>query len=87
MKINGPNHSNFNPYKKNIQNQQQASETTAKKDKIEISNEAKQMQEHQKAQETRKKHVEALKQKVDAGEYQVDAKQTAEKMINFWKNR
>ncbi|QHE53600.1 flagellar biosynthesis anti-sigma factor FlgM [Pontibacillus sp. HMF3514] len=87
MKIHGPNQTNFNPYKKQIQKQQENQNTNSLKDKVEISNKAKQMQEMNKAQAARKEHIEEIKNKVDAGEYQVDANKTAEKMIDFWTNR
>lgn len=87
MKIHGPNQPNFNPYKKQIQKQQEMQQAHSSKDKVEISSKAMQMQENTKAAEARKQHVEEIKQQVDSGEYQVEAKQTAEKMINFWTNR
>lgn len=87
MKIHGPNQSNFNPYKKQIQKQQESQNANTFKDKIEISSKAKQMQEMNKAQAARQEQVEQIKNKVDAGEYQVDANKTAEKMIDFWTKR
>lgn len=87
MKIHGPNHSNFNPYKKQIQKQQEMQKSDSFKDKVEISSKAKQMQENIKAQEARQERVEEIKQQVDSGEYQVDAQQTAKKMVNFFENR
>jgi len=86
MKIHGPNQTNFNPYKKQIQQQQENQNVNSSKDKVEISNKAKQMQEMNKAQAARQEHVEQIKNKVDSGEYQVDANKTAEKMIDFWTN-
>ncbi|QDP41284.1 flagellar biosynthesis anti-sigma factor FlgM [Radiobacillus deserti] len=87
MKIQGPNHSNFNPYTKQIQRQQEIRKEIAKEDKVQISNQAKQLQENTKPDPARLEKIEQLKQAVEAGSYQVDAKETAKKMLNFWSNK
>lgn len=87
MKIQGPNHANMNPYKKQIQKQDEMKQAGSNQDKVEISSQAKQMQETTKAEATRQQHVESIKQQVASGEYEVDAKQTAKQMVNFWANR
>ena len=86
MKINGPNQTNFNPYKKQVQKQQEAQKANANQDKLEISQQAKQMQETNKAQEARSERVAEIKQQVQSGNYKVDAQQTAKNMMNFWAN-
>ncbi|WP_077624759.1 flagellar biosynthesis anti-sigma factor FlgM [Sediminibacillus massiliensis] len=88
MKIQGPNHSNFNPYQKQLQKQADIQkEATNKEDKVQISNKAKELQESTKTDPARQQRIEELKQKVQSGEYNVDAKQTAKKMIDFWNNQ
>ncbi|UFT98551.1 flagellar biosynthesis anti-sigma factor FlgM [Radiobacillus kanasensis] len=87
MKIQGPNHSNFNPYQKQIQKQHEIKQEITKHDKVQISNQAKQLQENTKPDPARLEKLEALKKAVDAGTYQVDAKETAKKMLDFWSNK
>jgi negative regulator of flagellin synthesis FlgM len=82
MKINGTNHSKINPY----QNQQYVQKKEAKKantqaDQLQISDQAKQLQ----SKDTRSSYVNEIKQQVENGEYKVDNKETARKLLNFWK--
>ncbi|MGP4073863.1 flagellar biosynthesis anti-sigma factor FlgM [Piscibacillus sp. B03] len=86
MKINGVNGANLNPYQKQMQKQQQL-QSSQPKDKLEISNEAKQLQEGNGIVQARKEKVENLKQQVQSNEYDVNPKKTAEKMIDFWTNK
>lgn len=86
MKINGVNGANLNPYQKQMQKQQQL-QSSQPKDKLEISNEAKQLQEGNGIVQARKEKVENLKQQVKSNEYDVNPKKTAEKMIDFWANK
>ncbi|MFS0750797.1 flagellar biosynthesis anti-sigma factor FlgM [Oceanobacillus sp. 1P07AA] len=84
MKINGPNPTNFNPYKQSIQPKPEQKSDAYKKDQIEISSKAKQLQESA-SDPKRAAYLEELKNKIDAGEYKVDYDQTAQKLMNFWK--
>lgn len=84
MKINGPNPSNFNPYQKQINKQEEVKKQTSPNDKIEISQAAKQMQESDKVDPARQKFVNQIKADVESGTYQVDSKATAKKMLDFW---
>lgn len=84
MKIQGPNHSNFNPYQKQIQKQQDVKVDSNQKDQLQISKHAQQLQENTKPDPAREKYVEQIKQAVDAGDYQVDAQKTAKKIVDFW---
>ncbi|BAC14465.1 negative regulator of flagellin synthesis (anti-sigma factor) [Oceanobacillus iheyensis HTE831] len=84
MKINGPNPTNFNPYKQSIQPTTEPKSETNKKDQIEISSKAKQLQESA-SDPKRAAYLEELKKKIDAGEYNVDVDKTAQKMMDFWK--
>lgn len=84
MKINGPNPTNFNPYKQSIQPKTEPKSEGNKKDQIEISSKAKQLQEGA-SDPKRAAYLEELKKKIDAGEYNVDVDKTAQKMMDFWK--
>ncbi|MBX0357539.1 flagellar biosynthesis anti-sigma factor FlgM [Halobacillus sp. Nhm2S1] len=84
MKINGPNQTNLNPYQKQMNKQAETGQKKQMKDKIEISETAKQMQESGKSDSVRKKLVEQVKSEVEQGNYQVDTKATAKKMLDFW---
>ncbi|WP_067727092.1 flagellar biosynthesis anti-sigma factor FlgM [Oceanobacillus damuensis] len=84
MKINGPNHTNFNPYKQQIQKQTEVKKDIQSKDQIEISSQAKQLQENEKVSEERAAYVQEIKQAVDSGEYSVNPEKTAQKMLEFW---
>ncbi|HET7522317.1 MAG TPA: flagellar biosynthesis anti-sigma factor FlgM [Bacillales bacterium] len=83
MKINGVNHSNMNPYT-NRPDQTQLQKGSRPKDEIEISREAKQLQQQSGIFADRKEKIEALKQKIDAGQYEIDAYHTARKFYEFW---
>lgn len=84
MKINGPNHTNFNPYKQQIQKQTDEKKEFNHKDQIQISSAAKQLQESGKTSEKRTAYVQEIKEAVDSGTYKVDPERTAEKMLKFW---
>lgn len=87
MKIQGPNHSNFNPYQKQVQKQNDIKNHIEQKDQLQISSKAKELQESNKPDPARQAHVEKIKQAVDSGEYQVNPEKTAAKMIDFWSKR
>lgn len=55
-----------------------------KNDKVEISPEARQLQDSQKLDQARKTKVADLKAQVDAGTYHVAAKDIATKMYAYW---
>lgn len=84
MKINGPNQSNFNPYNKIMQKQVEQKRTVAKQDQIEISPEAKQLQESVKTNTQRTEYVQSIKNQIESGNYTIDPEKIAKKMIDFW---
>lgn len=57
---------------------------TTKKDQVEISSQAKQLQEAKKPNEQRAKYVQEIKNAVQSGEYKIDVEATARKMIDFF---
>ncbi|GEL78713.1 flagellar biosynthesis anti-sigma factor FlgM [Tenuibacillus multivorans] len=87
MKINPLNNTNLNPYLKQMQKQDNVKNTQQPQDKLEISNQAKKLQDGNEIVEARQEKVKELKQQVENGDYQIDPKKTAEKMIEFWNNR
>ncbi|WP_430790953.1 flagellar biosynthesis anti-sigma factor FlgM [Virgibacillus flavescens] len=87
MKIQGPNHTNFNPYKNQIQKQADVSKEVNHKDQLQISNQAKQLQGSEKPSSERAAYVQDLKQAVQSGEYKVNHEKTASKMIAFLNNQ
>lgn len=84
MKIQGTNPI-INTYKQ-LQQQKKLSNSDSKlqTDQLNISSEAKKMQESQQLEEKRSERVEELKQMVQQGTYQVKHEQMAQKMIDFW---
>lgn len=83
MKIHGPNHSNINPYQKQQQLQKKTTSNSRslKPDHLEISDKALKMQQ----KDSRQTYVNEIKQQVDNGEYKINNKETAKKLLNFWK--
>ncbi len=84
MKIQGPNPL-INTYKQ-LQQQKQVSDKNPKlqADQLNISSEAKKMQESQQLETKRSERVEELKQMVEQDTYQVNHEQLAQKMVDFW---
>lgn len=87
MKIHGPNQTNFNPYKSHMQKQAEVKKELNKEDQLEISSQAKQLQESKKPNAKRAAYVQEIKNAVEAGEYKVNPEKTAEKMIAFWSKK
>lgn len=84
VKIHGTNHSNFNPYQKQFNKQAETVSKQPQSDKLQISDQAKKMQQGDKVQSQREVRVNEIKQAVENGTYQVDSKETARKMLSFW---
>lgn len=84
MKINGPNHSNFNPYQKQLNKSAEVKQQPNRQDKLEISKQAQEMHGSDKPDPARQKRVEQLKMDVESGNYKVDTNATAQKMIDFF---
>lgn len=84
MKINGPNQTNFNPYKNQIQKQMDLKKAVKQQDQLQISSQAMQLQENTKVNAQRDAYVQEIKNRVESGEYEIDHDIVAKKMINFW---
>ncbi|WP_042142641.1 flagellar biosynthesis anti-sigma factor FlgM [Paucisalibacillus sp. EB02] len=84
MKVNGPNQTNFNPYKNQIQKQMEMKKVGKQQDQLEISSEAMKLQENTKVNAKREAYVQEIKNRVDSGQYEINYEKTAQKMIDFW---
>lgn len=86
MKINNIGRMNINPYNKQIDKLEKTAATT-KKDKLEISSEALELQKGGTIEAQRDKLVEELKNKVNSGQYEIEPQKIAEKMYSFWNDK
>ena len=84
MKIDGPNAARLTAYKNQLQQQTEPKKATNRKDQLNISSEAKQLQETKKTATKRAAYVENIKNAVESGQYKVNYEKTAQKMIDFW---
>ncbi|MBC5637903.1 flagellar biosynthesis anti-sigma factor FlgM [Ornithinibacillus sp. BX22] len=84
MKITGPNQTNFNPYKNQIQQHMDMKKSAKPQDQLQISSQAKQLQENTKVNAEREAYVQEIKNRVESGEYTINFEKTAQKMIDFW---
>jgi len=87
MKIHGPNQMNVNPYTNQWHKQPDVKKKMSGKDRLEISEQAKQMQESETYEQKRAAYIRDIKNAVESGTYQINAEKTAEKMIAFWQKR
>lgn len=83
MKINHLNRLNVNPYNKSVEKMDQA-QKAGKKDKIEISTEALELQKLGSFEIERQEKVDAIRKEVQSGQYEIDAKSIASKMYSYW---
>lgn len=84
MKIQGPNTTNINAYKRQLHQQLEQKKANEAKDKIDISSAAKKLQETNKISKNRAEHVNQIKEAVQSGQYEVNIERTSDKMIDFW---
>lgn len=83
MKINPYNQIHSN-YRKQVDKTQPKADVTKKRDQLEISHEAKLMQQDTKITAERKEKVDQIKAKVQSGEYKVNPQEVAKKFYEFW---
>lgn len=86
MKINNFGRVNLNPYQKQVEKQEQAA-AIKKKDKVEISSEALELQKGSPLEVERQQLIKDLKEKVQSGKYEADPQKIAERMYDFWNNK
>ncbi|GAB4072952.1 hypothetical protein GCM10028778_06140 [Barrientosiimonas marina] len=87
MRIYGPDHTNFNPYKQQMQKPTRDMKEAQKEDQLRISSQAQEMLENDKTFDSREAYVQKIKAAVDNGDYQIDHAKTARKMIDFWSGK
>lgn len=59
-------------------------QSTSKRDKLEISSEALELQKGNPLELERQQKVEQLKAQVQSGEYEINPREVAKKMYDFW---
>lgn len=86
MKINPYGTQGINPYKRQMNKLDQSGKTTSKgADKVEISSEAKEMQQQvSNISPERQQKIDELKLQVENGTYKVNPKAVAKSIINFY---
>lgn len=87
MKINGPNQTNFNPYKNHIQKQADIKNEVNRDDQLEISSQAKKLQESEKPSAERLTYLQEIKKDIETGDYKVDTEKLTDAMIAFWSKK
>ncbi|ADU31868.1 flagellar biosynthesis anti-sigma factor FlgM [Evansella cellulosilytica] len=86
MKIN-PIHS-VNAYKKVQEvNVKQNQDVAKKRDDVQISSAAKQMQQSTQVSVDRQEKIEKLKAQIEQGEYKVNPNEVARKFYDFWNEK
>lgn len=88
MKINNFGSSGINPYKRQMNNMENAQKAAkAGSDKVEISTTAKEMQKLSQPSTARQEKIEQLKLQVLNGTYKVNPQQAAKSIIDFYTNK
>ncbi|MCZ0754415.1 flagellar biosynthesis anti-sigma factor FlgM [Anoxybacillus sp. J5B_2022] len=87
MNIHRIGSTNVNPYQRQVNKTEQVAKLTGKKDKVEISQAAKELQEASKLEAARQEKIEQLKQQVQTGTYTIDAKAVADSVWNYYFNK
>lgn len=82
MKINNIGRLNVNPYQQ-VGKMEQVQKTN-KKDKIEISSEAMNLQKIGNIELQRQEKIDSIKKDIQSGQYEVNPKEIAKKMYSFW---
>lgn len=84
MKINPYHPIQQNPYRKQIEKTEQTNDLKAKRDQLEISSKALEMQKGTPLEKERQEKVAELKRKIEAGEYKVNPQAVANKFYEYW---
>ncbi|MFS0783693.1 flagellar biosynthesis anti-sigma factor FlgM [Bacillus sp. 1P06AnD] len=87
MKINNIGPAGMNPYKQNMNKLDGLQKSTYKKDQIEISSTAKEMQQSSQIVSQRQARVEDIKVSIENGTYSIDPKATAKSIVNFYSKK
>lgn len=87
MKINRMSTQPINPYLKSYEKQYIQQNVSPQKDKLEISEQAKELQKAPEVSMERQEKLAELRRKIESGTYEIDAKGIAEKLMDFYKNK
>ncbi len=85
MKINPIHSMNANPYKQVAKDEPGQAAKKKERDQLEISTEAQKLLDTERTD--REKKVQKLKHLIEIGKYEIDYKKTAEKLLDYWKNK
>ena len=86
MKIHHIGSMNVNPYQRQLAKTERLAAGKAKGDQVEISKEAKELQEAASWERARQAKLEELRQQIETGAYQVDPQVVAKRMIDYYRN-
>ncbi|WP_100405461.1 flagellar biosynthesis anti-sigma factor FlgM [Bacillus solitudinis] len=84
MKINPYQSVQQNQYRKQVEKSEKLAETNTKRDKLEISSKALEMQQGNRIEKTRLEKVEDLKKQIESGDYKVTPQAIASKFYDYW---
>ncbi|WP_216830370.1 flagellar biosynthesis anti-sigma factor FlgM [Alkalihalobacterium elongatum] len=84
MKINPYQSIQNNTYRKQVEKQMASSDVKMKRDDIQISKAALELQQSTKIDAARQEKVSQLKEQIKSGNYKVDAQAVANKLYDYW---
>ncbi|AWO74722.1 flagellar biosynthesis anti-sigma factor FlgM [Geobacillus thermoleovorans] len=86
MKIHHIGPAGVNPYQRQLAKTERLAAGKTKGDQVEISKEAKELQEATSWERARQAKLEELRQQIETGAYQVDPRAVAKRMIDYYRN-
>ncbi|AGE23706.1 anti-sigma-28 factor [Geobacillus sp. GHH01] len=86
MKIHHIGSMNVNPYQRQLVKTERLAAGKANGDQVEISKEAKELQEAASWEQARQAKLEELRQQIETGAYEVDPRAVAKRMIEYYRN-
>ncbi|BAB07342.1 flagellar biosynthesis anti-sigma factor FlgM [Halalkalibacterium halodurans] len=84
MKVNPYTAISQQLYRQQVEKAETVKGKPQKRDQLEISKEAQEMQKGSPIEVEREKKIEEIKQKIEKGEYSVDSRAVADKLYDFW---
>ncbi|TLS33092.1 flagellar biosynthesis anti-sigma factor FlgM [Geobacillus thermoleovorans] len=85
MKIHHIGSMNVNPYQRQLAKTERLAAGKANGDQVEISKEAKELQEAASWEQARQAKLEELRRQIENGAYQVDPRAVAKRMIDYYR--
>ncbi|MBB6282013.1 MULTISPECIES: flagellar biosynthesis anti-sigma factor FlgM [Geobacillus] len=86
MKIHPIGPMNVNPYQRQLAKTERLAAGKGPGDQVEISKEAKELQEAASWEQARQTKLDELRQQIENGTYTVDPKAVAKRMIDYYRN-